>query len=545
MRSEKAEHCVREIDSQLVAKIDAIFAEWDKPDSPGAALVVVKDGKVVQRRGYGCANLEYGIPIRPESIFHVASVSKQFTTMAIALLADEGKLDVDDDIRKYLPEVPNFGHTITIRHLAHHTSGLRDQWELLMLAGWRLDDVITREHIMKMVRHQEELNFVPGSEHLYSNTGYTLLAEIVSRVSGTSFREFAHQRIFLPLGMTNTHVHDDHEEIVPGRAYSYSPREGGGYKHSVLNYANAGATSLFTTVDDLARWLINFETQTVGSQRVHEQMHERYTLTNGIVIDYAFGLTHGKHKGIKWVGHSGGDAGYRSFCGRFPEHRLGVAILTNMSTFAPNMLAMRVAEVMLADYVVIEESPDSSTEPSATIAGATLEGHYLVPFLASVVTVLSEDGDVFFQAGSDPRTRAVRESGVTYRVRLLNNDARVTFNLRENGSVSHLAITVMGTTLVAKRLSDATLSQCQMDEYKGEYYSKQLGTVYTIGQRADGLYLLHRRLDDAPLVLISGDSFAAVRRGTPELTFTREERRVTGFTITGSRVRNVRFTKVS
>src|SRR6185369_8859885 len=180
----------------LTKKVDQLFATWDKPESPGAAIAIIKDGAVVYKRGYGSANLEYNVPITPQTVFHVASVSKQFTAFAIAMLASQGKLSLDDDIRKQLPEVPDFGKKITIRHLIHHTSGLRDQWTLLAMAGWRLDDVITKEHIMKMVRYQRELNFDPGAEHLYSNTGYTLLAAIVERVSGQSFREYTEANIF-------------------------------------------------------------------------------------------------------------------------------------------------------------------------------------------------------------------------------------------------------------------------------------------------------------------------------------------------------------
>ena len=188
----------------LVRKVDALFAEWDKPGSPGAAVAIVKNGLVMYQKGYGSANLEYDIPITSSTIFHVGSVSKQFTAFAITVLAHEGKLSLDDDIRQYLPELPAFGVPITIRHLMHHTSGLRDEVFLLAMAGWRLDDVITKAHILKLVRSQRELNFRPGEKYRYSNTGYTLLAEIVERVSGKSFREWTATNIFEPLGMTST-----------------------------------------------------------------------------------------------------------------------------------------------------------------------------------------------------------------------------------------------------------------------------------------------------------------------------------------------------
>ncbi len=285
-------------------------------------------------RGYGSANLEYRVPITPQTPFHVASVSKQFTGFAIVLLALEGKLSLDDDIRKHLEEVPDFGTPITIRHLIHHTSGLRDQWETLAMSGWRLDDVITREHILKMVARQRELNFPPGSEHMYCNTGYTLLAEIVARVSGQSFAEFTSERIFKPLGMTNSHFHDDHEMIVPGRAYSYSKGEHG-YRNSVLSYANVGATSLFTTAEDLARWLLNFEDPQVGGSDGIAMMLEPGVLNDGKKLNYAFGLVHSKRKGLDVVSHGGSDAGYRTVVIHLPQKRLGVVVLSNLAAFNP------------------------------------------------------------------------------------------------------------------------------------------------------------------------------------------------------------------
>ena len=201
----------------LEAKVDRVFAEWDKPDSPGAALSVIRDGEIIYKRGYGMANLEYDIPIAPTTIFDIASVSKQFAGFAIATLLHEGKLALDDDIRMHLPDVPDFGTKITIRHLVHHTSGLRDWVQALVIAGGQMDDVISFKHILKMVRRQRELNFEPGTAFLYSNTGYNLLAEIVEKITGDTFREWTDANIFKPLAMTNTHFHDDHEMIVKNR----------------------------------------------------------------------------------------------------------------------------------------------------------------------------------------------------------------------------------------------------------------------------------------------------------------------------------------
>ena len=195
---------LQETKDDKAKRVDQFFEQFSKEGSPGAAVAIVKDGEIIYKQGYGLANLEYDIPNSPSTVFHIASVSKQFTCFAALLLAEEGKLSMDDDIRKYIPEVPDFGKTITLRHLANHTSGLRDQWNLLALAGWRLDDVITKEHIMKLVVKQQDLNFDPGEKYFYCNTGYTLLAEAVSRISGMSFAEFTKKRIFEPLGMEST-----------------------------------------------------------------------------------------------------------------------------------------------------------------------------------------------------------------------------------------------------------------------------------------------------------------------------------------------------
>lgn len=208
-------------------EIDAIFKEWNSPNTPGASVAVIQHGKIVFEKGYGIANLEYNIPIRPDTIFHVASVSKQFTAMAVVLLELDGKLSIDDDVHKYLPELPDYGTKITLRNLLQHTSGIRDQWQILGLAGWDIRDVITQDQALRMIFRQKELNFPPGTRNLYSNAGFTLLAEIVTRVSGMPFPQFCAERIFSPLHMTHTHFHQDLAQLVPGRAYSYGNKGAG------------------------------------------------------------------------------------------------------------------------------------------------------------------------------------------------------------------------------------------------------------------------------------------------------------------------------
>jgi CubicO group peptidase (beta-lactamase class C family) len=489
-------HAAGTVDSflqdSLAARVDALMAPWDRPGSPGAAIALVRDGEVVYARGYGLANLEYGIPITPASVFHIASISKQFTAFAIGLLAQQGKLSLDDDIRRHLPEVPDFGATITIRHLIHHTSGLRDQWELLAMAGWRLDDVITREHILKMVEHQQELNFAPGTEHLYSNTGYTLLAEIVARVSGQSFPEFAEERIFRPLGMTRTHFHDDHQRVVPGRAYSYSPDRAAGWRYMPLNYANVGATSLFTTVEDLAKWDRNFFTGEVGGAGLLEEMLTRGRLRNGRSLPYAHGLMWGNYRSLITLGHTGADAGYRTAYLRFPEQRFSVIVLSNLSTFNPVRLAQQIADVSLA-----------SEMPAA----------------------LPQRGqEVSMQAGAGAGEKASSAGA---------SEPLVARESRDVGSEA------------ATARAPIRLAPAQLARYAGTYYSPELGTTYELRVREAGLVAEHRRHPDTPLTPTQRDAFAGHSWWFHDVRFTRDSRgRIDGFRLTGSRVRNVRFERV-
>jgi CubicO group peptidase (beta-lactamase class C family) len=329
-------------------KVDKLFKEWNNPNSPGASLAIVKDGQVIYRKGYGMANLEYAIPNTPSTVFHIASVSKQFTAFAILLLERDGRVSMDDDIRKYIPEVPDFGTKITLQHLATHTSGLRDQWNLLSMAGWRLDDVITKEHVMKLVKAQKELNFDPGEEYLYCNTGFTLLAEVVARVTGETFAEYTRINIFEPLGMTKTLFYDDHEKIVKNRAYSYH-LEDDKYKKSVLSYANVGATSLFTTVEDLSIWSRNFEYPSVGNRKLINKMNEAQTLNSGRKISYALGQSVTFYNGLNSISHSGADAGFRSSLLRFPDQNFSVMALGNTAEFDAISITKAVADIYLDD----------------------------------------------------------------------------------------------------------------------------------------------------------------------------------------------------
>ncbi|UCF79168.1 MAG: beta-lactamase family protein, partial [Candidatus Eiseniibacteriota bacterium] len=315
-------------------RVDSLLARFDEPGSPGVAVAVLSRGHVVYMRGHGLANLEYCVPITPETIFNVASVSKQVTAFSIVLLTQQGELDLDEDIRTYLPELPDFGEIVTLRHLIHHTSGLRGILNSLTIAGWQEGDVVTKKQITRMIRSQRELNYKPGDEYLYVNTGYVLIVEIVERVTGQPFDEWTKTHIFAPLDMNDTVFCSDFEQVIPNRAYSYheSERDGGTFKKSVSNINLVGPSGLYTTAADLVKWIQNFDDARVGGRCTIEQMHVRGTLNNGDTLSYAYGLIINEYRGLKRISHEGSIAGFRSCVARFPDQALAVIVLSNVAS---------------------------------------------------------------------------------------------------------------------------------------------------------------------------------------------------------------------
>jgi CubicO group peptidase (beta-lactamase class C family) len=345
--------------ASLFEKVDKLFVSWDKPDSPGCALGIIHDGKLIYARGYGMANLEHNIPISSKSIFRIGSTSKQFVAMCMALLEEEGKLSLDDNLRKFLPQMPKYSEGITIRHLIHHTSGIRDYLTLAEIAGLRDDDYFTDAEVVDLLVRQKELNFKPGKQHLYSNSGYFLLSQIIKKVSGKSLREYADDKIFQPLGMTHTHFHDDHTEIVKNRASGYAPKKGGGYVISMTTLPMTGDGGVFTSVEDLFLWDQNFYDNKLGNsgQSLIEKVQAPGVLNSGEQLDYAFGLRIVNHKGLTLVGHGGAFVGFRADMIRFPDLKFSVICLANLSRFNPGVITRKVADIYLAD-LYLEKSED-------------------------------------------------------------------------------------------------------------------------------------------------------------------------------------------
>ena len=539
----------------IESRVDALFAKWNSLNTPGAAVAVIKDGLVVYRKGFGCAQLEYGIPITPSTVFHVASVSKQFTAMAITMLEAAGKLSADDNIRKYLPEMADFGAPITIRHLLNHTSGLRDQWDLLVLSGWRRDDVITQAQILDRLRRQKELNFPPGSRYLYSNSGFTLLAEIVSRVSGMPFTDWTRENIFEPLGMTSTHFHLDHTEIVRDRAYSYDGDPGSGFRQSVLNYANVGATSLFTTVEDMANWLRNFEDRRVGGAAVWDKMLAKGVLTDGTEIDYARGIMIGSYRGLKTIGHSGGDAGFRSHVVYFPGERFGVAVFSNLGSFDPGAMALRIADIYLAPQLAAAApaaAAESRTPPAAAgpaprpivLSAESLKAYVGTYWLESGLLrklVIDKDKLIYVRS-SDNTSELMPLSPARFKMLGVTGDVFIDFASLSGGLYNAFTFTeANGTKIQAKRIEPFEPNEAQLKEYAGSYYSDELDTRYDLVLRSGSLRLAVGHNEEAQVSPLKKDLFAVE---SAQIQFVRDGRgRVSGCRLSTDRVLNLKFVR--
>jgi len=419
----------QQLSDSVATRVDAVFARFARPDSPGCALGIFQNGAITYSKGYGAANLEYGVPITPTTPFISGSVAKQFTAAAIALLVEQGRISLDDDVRKYIPELPDYGAKITIDQLVHHTSGLRDFWALVQVAGMRFDDGYTVGDVIRLAARQKHLNFPPGTEYDYSNTGYIALGLIVQRVTGKSLRDFTAEQIFGPLGMTSTHFHDDHTMLVPGRASAYTPLPEGGYRINVWNNDIVGQGQMMLTVNDLLKWDENFYTGKVGGPGFLERQLQQGKLANGTVLSYAFGLTVGEYRGLPLVEHGGSSGGYRTIISRFPTVHTTIVALCNTTDANTTILSHQVADIVLGSKlsapVQRATRPDTAAARVAAPAARVLSGlagryyateldaAYEVGATGGTLTVRRPRGEVDTLQLVAPRT--FRAGALTYR----------------------------------------------------------------------------------------------------------------------------------
>jgi CubicO group peptidase (beta-lactamase class C family) len=382
------------------AKIDAVFSDFNG-HTPGCVLGVVRSGTLVYAHGYGMARLEENVPLTPESVLEIGSVSKQFTAASIFLLEHEGKLSLDDDVRKYIPELPTYDRPVTIRELLHHTSGIRDVISLMSMSGIPYDDFASESDALAMIARQHQLNFEPNSRYMYSNSGYVLLSQIVKRVSGMPLAQFAKKNIFTPLGMTRTVIVDDHTLVIPGRSGTYAPqRSGGGFEINMSNWEQTGDGAVDTTVGDLARWDRNFDHPVVGGKWLIDELETQGVLNDGKRIDYAAGLVIGTYRGLRTVSHGGAWQGFRAQFERFPDEGLALITLCNVANANPGALTDKVADILLGRKMA--PAPQHTRVSLSDGQLRQYEGLYWSAPDRDVLRVEFRDHKLFLQTGFGP-----------------------------------------------------------------------------------------------------------------------------------------------
>ncbi len=533
-------------------RVDSVFAAFDRTDSPGCAVGVYQDDTTLYARGYGMANLELGIANSNRTVFEIGSISKEFTALAILLLQQDGKLSVDDPVRKYVPELPAYADHITLRNLLSHTSGIRDHFGLQEVEGVSFDGVQDTVDYLRLITKQQQPNFEPGTKYLYSNSGYVLLAQIVYRVSGMPLARFAAQRIFGPLGMRDTRFQESHAEIIVNRATAYMPQGDHFAIRMSMFDQMAGAAGIHTTVEDFGRWLANYDAGRVGGHAAVDAMTTPMKLKNDSLAmttpetAYGFGLDIGTYRGLPMISHTGSWGGYRSAFMRFPKQRFGVATFCNYTASGPDSLAKKVAAIYLgsemaanADSAFRAALAGGPRETPAAGALANLVGVWRNADLGQArITKLAGDTLLFPPNGENGRpTVLVSLGGGRFRA---GPASEAQFQGDSAGAPNRLVIrSATGFPATFVRVAPAALTDQQLAEYAGSYYTPEVDVTWSAVVEKGKLVVMRSGRRVGTLVPTWRDGFVM---GATELDFQRDRKgRLTGFTVEAGRVRHLKF----
>ena len=530
---------------------DQLMARYDRGDTPGGVISVFRDGNTIFSRAYGMANLSYDIPFAVDTRTNIGSTSKQFTAFAIMLLAEDGKLSLDDDIREHIPELPDFGETITVRHIITHTSGLREFLNILIMSGRRLDhgDFIDRKELIRIVQRQPALQNSPGAEWNYNNTAFGLAAVIVERISGQPFHEFMQDNVFTPLQMTRSMVRPSPEHIVRHRSDGYLPRPDGTYVEVADLGGAVGAGGIYSTVADLQKWVENFSDPKIGSPEIFEQMMTSYILTDGEPTRYGFGLTIDEQGGLKRVQHGGADVAHRSMLAYYPEINAGITTQSNNASF-DGSIAFRLAEAFFAEdmELTVEEAIDGAEaefDPATYDAESFDEmvGRYALDAMPGFILTFTRDGDrLYAQATGQAQFEITPSSESTFSITVV--DASIEFHRNDEGQVDSLTLNQGGKQRATRLDTELWVpTATDLTEFIGRYYSDEIETFYNFTLEQDKLTLHQMRMDDAELSPGEADSFSG---GGFSFSFERDRnQKLIAFYLSNGRTQGVRFARQS
>ena len=532
------------VPSGFEARVDKIFAEWNSTHSPGGVVGVVREGKLVFSKAYGMASLEYDVTNTTNTIFNIASVSKQITAFSMVLLEQQGKLSLDDEIQKYLPEVPDFGEKITIRHLLHHTSGLRNFQNMLAMAGWREGESMTNEDLLRFLSRQKELNFKPGDEYLYCNTGFNICTAIVERLTEQSFQDWTRANIFEPLGMLHSGYREDMELVHKNTATSYDGSLKEGFRQPLKYWTYMGNGNVYTTIDDLSKWLNNFRDPKVGGRESIEKLVTPGVLNDGKKLTYGLGIGVGQYRGLDRYSHGGSVGGYRSNMVYFPKQEVGIIVLSNFSSAGVGGKVTAMVNILLEDAFTEEAarpaSPQVISRKKTTLDPQVFEPYLGNYFVDGVIAELTRQKDQMFiyAEGQMPTPVPLSPSsettffaeGIDLAIRIVkpkdNNPRRIQIQFQGDRH---------GGYQLAKQVPKDLL---------GEYYSPELDTRYIIVEDGSGLVVQHQRHADFELFPVSEDRLFGTAYVFADVQVVRKATgEITGLKVSNGRVRNMWFEK--
>ena len=515
-------------------KIDSIFAPYNNPHSPGCSVGVIREGSFVFRKSYGEASLELGVPLSSDSVFYMASVSKQFTAASIVLAVEQGYLSLDDDVRKYIPELPDYGHRITLRQMLHHTSGFRDFLALTYLSGRDTSDLSSSGDVLKLIARQKGLNNFPGEEYVYSNSNYFLLGVVVKRATGKSLAEFAAVNIFQPLGMTHTLYYDDHTIVVPNRVAAYDPGKDG---KSLVDWSTlfdiVGGGGLMSNVDDLILWDRNFYSNKLGKGTLVRELETPGTLNNGHHINYGLGLWMNEYRGLRTVEHSGGTFGYRTEILRFPEQQFTVIALCNVANADVEGLARQISDLYLETQLKSETS--GTTSSGASSDPAPFAGTYLDPRTHMIYTFTAVNGSLMAWGAKLRRLGANEFSdlvGNPIAFKSVHRTMTATLSLQGEPYFS------------GDRVPHIHVNESALNRFAGNYHSGELGATYTLSVVKGVLTLKNGNQPPVGLNPVAADEFQAGDLGTIVLHFAGNDH-VSGLTLFSQPARGITFQKTN
>lgn len=528
------------------ARIDSIFLDWNQANHPGGSIAVRQHGKTIYNQAFGLASLNYLVPNGTGTIYNIASVSKQFTSMGILLLEKQGKLSVKDDIRKHLPELPDFGQVITIEQMMQHTSGLRSLHAMLEMAGWRGDDSRDNDDLMRFMQRQQDLNFEPGSQALYCNTGYILMAVIIERISGESFRDWMRTNIFLPLDMPDTYVEDEYDRVVSGNATSYYGSQAGDFSRAVEYWGYVGSGNMHSTTADLLNWLCNYHDPQQGWEDLFAKIQTPTTLNDGTVIEYGYGVNTRETMGRPNVAHGGAIGGFRSFATSFPDDELDIVVLSNFSASGVSGRALQIAEVILAP---VEAEEEDVTEAAAmeTIELSAKElrrfeaWYWEDDYLLARRVYLEDDSLRFARPNGRVSVLVPRTANSFY---LLGADNTIV-SFEGKGKDQRMLIEEGSLTATYVNFAPPEITPDYLGQYTGKFYSEELDTYYTFSLQEGHLVGYHARHGEFGVTVLKDDVLQADNWVVRTIRSERDKNgKIISLRITNGRVRNAHFKKV-